>query len=566
MYLIALATDYDGTLAHNGRVEETTIRALERLKDSGRRLVLVTGRELPDFQRVFDRLDLFDVVVVENGSLLFLPATREEKLVAEAPPQRLIEALRTRKVAPLSVGRGIVATWSPHEAVALDVIRELGLEWQIIFNKGAVMMLPPGINKATGLAAALSILKLSPLNIVAIGDAENDHAFLSASGCSVAVANALPAVKETADLVTTADHGAGVEEAIAALMEDGSVLTASAARRRSIRIGPEDAAAVLSVDAGGVLIAGSSGIGKSTLAMSLIEKLSGQGFQICVLDPEGDYDEIEPGLILGDATRPPIVTEVLDVLDRPDSPPLVVNMLGLKLEDRPAFFRDVVGRIGELRAETARPHWLLVDEAHHMLPTGDMQPPPMAHIPSVIYVTVHPDQMSPGVLRGVQTVLAVGSRAPDVLASFCAAIGEAPPSVAPGDSDDKVLFWNRPSGEPPRWVRADRPQAEHKRHTRKYARGELGDDKSFYFTGPDGKLNLRAQNLMIFLQIAEGIDDETWLYHLRRGDYARWFREAIKDDDLADEAQPLQDAGDAAQSRSRMREIVERRYTAPAGS
>jgi hypothetical protein len=63
----------------------------------------------------------------------------------------------------------------------------------------------------------------------------------------------------------------------------------------------------------------------------------------------------------------------------------------------------------------------------------------------------------------------------------------------------------------------------------------LGEDDSFYFRGPAGNLNLRAQNLVLFNQIAEGVDDETWLYHLHRGDYSRWFREAIKDDVLADE-------------------------------
>jgi hypothetical protein len=53
-------------------------------------------------------------------------------------------------------------------------------------------------------------------------------------------------------------------------------------------------------------------------------------------------------------------------------------------------------------------------------------------------------------------------------------------------------------------------------------------DKSFYFRGPAGNLNLRAQNLVLFNQMAEGVDDETWLYHLRRGDHSRWFREASR--------------------------------------
>jgi hydroxymethylpyrimidine pyrophosphatase-like HAD family hydrolase len=144
--------------------------------------------------------------VADNGSLLYFPELREERLVAAAPPPELVAALSNRSVEPLSVGRGIIATWEPNETIVLECIHELGLEWQIIFNKGAVMVLPPGVNKATGLAAALDALEVSPLNVLAIGDAENDHAFLTASGCAVAVANALDAVKDTADVVASREN------------------------------------------------------------------------------------------------------------------------------------------------------------------------------------------------------------------------------------------------------------------------------------------------------------------------------------------------------------------------
>jgi hydroxymethylpyrimidine pyrophosphatase-like HAD family hydrolase len=211
---LALATDYDGTLATDGRVETPTIEALERLKAAGGRLLLVTGRELPDLVQTFDRIGLFDAVVAENGALLFFPPTGEERLIAPAPPTALLAALRARGVAPLSVGRSIVATREPNETVVLEVIGELGLAWQVILNKGAVMCLPPGVDKASGLGAALAELKLSALEVVAVGDGENDHAFLRASGCAVAVGNALLALKQVADLVTRGAEGAGVVELI----------------------------------------------------------------------------------------------------------------------------------------------------------------------------------------------------------------------------------------------------------------------------------------------------------------------------------------------------------------
>ena len=220
MRYLALATDYDGTLAEQGRVRPETVFAIERLRRSGRRALLVTGRELEDLKSVFDRLDLFDRVIAENGALLYRPQTREEVVLAEPPPAELANLLRKRGVAPLGVGQVIVATREPHQVDALEVVHQLGLEWQVIFNKGAVMLLPPGVNKQTGLNAALSELGLSMRNTVAVGDAENDHAMLAASECGVAVANALDSLKDRADLVTRGARGTGVEELVDRLIED----------------------------------------------------------------------------------------------------------------------------------------------------------------------------------------------------------------------------------------------------------------------------------------------------------------------------------------------------------
>src|SRR6266850_6884840 len=206
----ALACDYDGTIAHDGLVDERTIEALEQVRRSGRKVILVTGRELDDLILVCPRLDLFDRVVAENGALLYRPATREEKLLAEAPPEEFASELTRRGAERVSVGRVIVATWEPHETTALEVIRDLGLELQVIFNKGAVMILPSGVNKATGLTAALLELGLSYHNTVAVGDAENDEAFLKLCEASAAVNNALDVVKKQVDIVTHGTHGAGV--------------------------------------------------------------------------------------------------------------------------------------------------------------------------------------------------------------------------------------------------------------------------------------------------------------------------------------------------------------------
>jgi hydroxymethylpyrimidine pyrophosphatase-like HAD family hydrolase len=209
----ALATDYDGTLAHHGTVSGETLAAIGRLRASGKKLVLVTGRELEELKQVFPEISLCDLVIAENGALLYWPATGKVKPVAEPPPAKFAERLRARGV-PVAVGRVIVATVEPHEVTVLQTIKEMGLELEVIFNKGAVMVLPTGVNKATGLSAGLPRLGLSARHVIGVGDAENDHAFLRICGCGIAVANALPTLKERADFVTQRPHGEGVTELI----------------------------------------------------------------------------------------------------------------------------------------------------------------------------------------------------------------------------------------------------------------------------------------------------------------------------------------------------------------
>jgi hypothetical protein len=219
MRYLALATDYDGTIARHGVVSASTLAALARFRASGRRRVLVTGRELDDIVRVFPELDWFDRVVAENGAILYTPSTQAVRHLTEPPSSAFLAELRNRGV-PVSVGRRLVATVQPHEGVVLDVIRDLGLEWHIIFNKGAVMILPAGVTKATGLVPALAELGIPPERVIGVGDAENDHAFLSLCGCAVAVAGAIPSLKERADLVTTGEDGDGVAELIGRVLRD----------------------------------------------------------------------------------------------------------------------------------------------------------------------------------------------------------------------------------------------------------------------------------------------------------------------------------------------------------
>ena len=239
-------------------------------------------------------------------------------------------------------------------------------------------------------------------------------------------------------------------------------------------------------------------------------------------------------------------------------------MQALSLDDRAACFNKLMPQLLSLRGSSGRPHWLIVDEAHHQLDAArsDFDDVLPKRVRAMLFITVHPEAMSANALRTVETVIALGDTAAETIATFCGAIDVEIPADMPTPDSDEILFWERFS-RPPIVVKAIRAKQTRERHKTKYAEGELDPDASFYFRGPDLKLNLRAQNLMTFLQLAQGVDAKTWQYHRERGDYSSWFRTVIKDEGLACEASEIEGdvSLDAGTSVQRITEAVRKRYT-----
>jgi hydroxymethylpyrimidine pyrophosphatase-like HAD family hydrolase len=566
MYFLALAMDYDGTLAKDGIVDADTLRSLRRFKASGRRTILVTGREIADLRSVMPDLTVFDRVVAENGAVLYDPATRVERLLAQPIPPAFPERLRALDVAPLSVGRVVVATWEPHEATVLSAIHALGLELQIVFNKGAVMVLPPNVSKASGLHEALGEFGLSIHNVVGVGDAENDHSFLSRCGCSAAVANALPTLKSEVDIVLSADHGAGVVELMDRVLAEDALLAPIA--KHGIPIGNDAAGrtAYLATYGGNVLIVGPSGYGKSTLATALTEQMLARDFGFFVLDPEGDYYELEHAVCVGSAATPPHILDALK-LHEENRLNLVINTQALMLEGRRKLFAQLLAEATALRATTGRPHWLVVDEAHEVLPVERSGPRPdlTTSGPAAIFVTMYPDALDPEALKSVQAVLAFGPSPAPLLAPFARAVDLKLPPRLPAPGHGELLLWRPRLAEEPLVIRPIKPRQAHRRHIGKYATGDVGHSRSFYFRGRDCLINRAARNLYDFIEIAETLDGPTWDHHLRAGDYSAWFKHVIRDNGLAQDARAIEENPSLGPSESRrlIRRAIWRRYAAP---
>jgi phosphoglycolate phosphatase (TIGR01487 family) len=471
MRYTAVALDFDGTIAHDSEVPAHVIEALKRLKETGRKVLLVTGRELPELLAIFKPIGIFDRVVAENGALLYRPHTGERVELGDPPPQALVDLLRERGV-PISVGASIVATVEPHETVVLQTIRELGLERPVIFNKGAVMILPPGINKASGLARALAELGLSARNLVAAGDAENDHALLDAAEYSVAVANAITSLKQAADRITIEPRGEGILEVIADLIENDLARTPPKRERRALSLGRDANGKDVTVLPAGVsmLVTGGHGSGKSSFTRRLLERLCTAGYQFCVIDGRGEYLDFQPAVVFGTQENPPDPFEILTALEKPDVQ-AVVCLAAVLPARRAAFFEKLKAELHALREKTGRPHWLVIDEAQELVPRmGDTlgDAGPLAE--NTIYVTSDPTAIDERIVAAVDVVAVRGAAARqslEALATLLPADLPAEPLRVPGESE--ALVWFRRTGRAPQLV-----TLPHRTHPDRTMRNDVG--------------------------------------------------------------------------------------------
>ena len=569
MRYLALAADYDGTLAMSGSLSVEVEGALERLRSSGRRVVLVTGRTFEELAAGCSSMALFDCVVLENGALLYWPSRRQTTALCPPAAPELVRELARRGVEPVISGQAIVATRRPNEIAVLETIRDLGLELQIVFNGDAVMVLPSGVNKGSGLEAALREIGLSTHEIVGVGNAENDHSFLEICECSVAVNNAVAALKARVDFCTRGSDGNGVAELVEELITtDLSGRTpAGTGDLVELAVRRDGTPVMFSPYACNILVSGPSGTGKSTFATGLIERLIDRSYQLCIIDPEGDYSTLDEIVTVGSRVRAPHVGEILERLSDPEAQ-VVVNLLGIPLRERPDFFSQLFPRLQALRARTGRPHWLLIDEVHHLLPAAwGLAPSTLPQrLGETILITYRPREVSASILAMVDTAVAVGPSPEATLAELATALRTTPPRAPTGEiKRNEVVVWQRTAGGDPFTAVMIPARSERLRHLRKYAEGNLGPS-SFFFRGPGARMNLRAQNLTSFCEMAAGVDDDTWLFHLHRGDYSEWMRGAIKDEDLAREVVAVEDAAHltSTESRRMVCDAIDRRYMLPA--
>ena len=203
----ALACDFDGTLASRDRVDPAVKAALERARLMAVRLILVTGRTFFELTRVCDCLELFDAVVAENGAVIYYPRSAMIQDLGPDVPGRLVAELDRRGVY-YQLGRVIVGTGRGDEKAVREALCSAGVSRDLVANRAALMLLPPGVSKGSGVQQVLRFMELSSHDVLALGDAENDLALFDACGFSACPGDSVAAVRARADWVLPGGAGA----------------------------------------------------------------------------------------------------------------------------------------------------------------------------------------------------------------------------------------------------------------------------------------------------------------------------------------------------------------------
>jgi hydroxymethylpyrimidine pyrophosphatase-like HAD family hydrolase len=542
MKFAALALDYDGTIATDGAFSSRVRQAIGEARQIGIAVVLVTGRRLPDLHQVAGDLTCFDVIVAENGAVLEFPSSGRHVSLGHPPSPAVIQELRRRQI-DFMAGESVLEADAASAPAILEVIRALEQPLILAFNRGRLMVLPQAIAKSTGLRQALFALRVSIHNTVGIGDAENDHDLLDACEVGVAVGWGSAALRAVADEVIDGTGPEAVADYIRRVSRQPRLAAAQMGRRRLLLGYQHNGEAVrLAVRGRTVLIAGEPGTGKSWLAGLLCEQLILQGYCLCIIDPEGDYRELEalPSVItLGGDDPPPHARELVRALRHPDVS-VIVDLSKISHREKRDYLNKLLPLLATLRRRTGLPHKILLDEAHYFLAGKESSQCIDPELAGYILVTYRVSGLELSIRTARDTVVMV-TRETDALEAE-ALRGMCGPSSAVADPPS--VFRDLATNEAALLPGAEEAQGQirrfrlaprltaHVRHQTKYLDMPVNEGQAFAFA-VNGRTGLRARTLKTFTGLLVTLPSDQIEGHLRRHDFSRWIDDVFRDRPLA---------------------------------
>ncbi len=572
MKLSVIAVDYDGTIARNDRPIPAVLEAIAFARSRGITVLIVTGRILSELRRVAGPLGFVDGVVAENGAVIHLPGTGYTTMLAPPVSQEFVGTLQEKGV-EFQVGECLVDASAASAPLLLDAIREIELPIVLIFNKGQVMALAQGVSKATGLAAALDMLRVSPRSALAVGDAENDHELLRVAEVGAAVEWGSVSLQSAADIVVRGDGPEAVAGLIREVAQSGRLPVPAKARRRLVLGHLEDGRDFsLGVRGRNVLITGETKSGKSWLAGLLCERLILHGYSICVIDPEGDYRTLEalPGVTVLGGDDPPPTPRILARALRYSDRSVVIDLSGLAHEEKYSYIRAMLPALNVMRRRRGIPHRIILDEAHYFLREAFAKELLDLDFNGYTVVTYWPSRLPPELIAATSVILVTRESNPaevETLRAHCQGREYIDPSIWTLLRDLPIneavaLPGSEESGTELRTFVVGERLTPHVRHRQKYVDVPVNDGHAFVFDSAIGGID-RAHTLREFVILIEPLDPEKAAGYLHRGDFSRWIDGVFGDHALGREIRRLEEryaAGSAPDALERIGEAIRSRY------
>jgi len=572
---LALALDYDGTIAASDILNQDVRAAIAEIRALGILVLIVTGRILEDLRRVAGDLHFVDAVVAENGAALEFPDSGYSTLLGAPPPSVVLEELRREGILFVS-GRSIVEADSKDAPRILAIIQRLELPLVLVFNRGRVMVLPQAISKATGLRQALAILRLSPHNTVAIGDAENDHELLQSCELGAAVEWGSEALKASADFVL---QGKGPEAVAGYIRELAKKIRipASSKVRRSLLIGYTDDGQPLRLAVQGrtVLVAGDTKSGKSWITGLLCEQMILYGYSLLILDPEGDYTSLEalPGvMVYGGADPLPRPRDLLRSLRHADMS-LVIDLSHTPHHEKLQYIRSVLQGAATLRRCTGLPHRIVVDEAHYYLSTPDSKDFIDLDLNSYTLVTYRASALHPDVMANAEAILVSRESNPCEIAALYNCCRDCRGSLTEAEwaklleslviGEAVLLPLTAEAGGDLRRLRLAPRLTPHARHLAKYIDIPVPKQHEFVFWKDGRASGQRARTLAELVMVIEHSSPVDLVGHVRRHDFSKWIENVFGDYPLAKTVRLIEEEScndQASDVASRIVQAIRSRY------
>ncbi len=542
-YFKAIAIDFDGTLTEGGRPEARVLASLAEARDAGMALLLVTGRVVSDLLHVFPDAELwFDVIVAENGAVIRRDGV-SHPLTTPVPLE--LDALLVDRSVYFQRGQVLLSCNIEDEILVLEQVRRLEADCQLIRNRGALMVLPSGVSKGTGLLEALEGLGISYHSTIGIGDAENDLALLRHCELAVAVGNAVDSVKREADFVLTANAGVAVADFLRDRILAGTLLPVS--RRWQVTLGRSDSGSRVRMPASqvNVLFAGGSGVGKSYAAGLLAERLIELDYAVCILDPEGDHAPLghlhQVSALGGSGPLPPVGS--VPHLLRQQLGSLVVDLSSLGEEKQAGYAAELLQALHDGRSQTGLPHWIIVDEAQ--VPFGDEGAAcrMFQGQKGLCLVTYDPARLCRSSGLDFDFLIAIPGENglhPAALEGMREQWGIDPLDRLAALGEEQA--WLVRLGDSPRAesFKLGRRFIQHVRHWHKYADAHLPPGSMFEFRNYFGSTGARADNLATFRRELLLCDSTVLEHHAAHNDFSNWLAHAIHDETLASTARDLE--------------------------